>query len=421
MSECVQRCARNSSAVLARQCALPNQPFFCLAICIPATSSPQQLALTRTTIAAASNHVITRARARAHTHTHTHTHTNRYYRNWLNHTAEEINATGDRLFFNVGRDPLGPAPPPPPAGNKSARVALCRVATACAVDGQGRSCDDWIRELPHHRLNCPLLEAYGHDCAGCSCAASVLPSACDDSRLHCRHDKALRKPVSHYSAIANAAGTAVMRSARIIAIGDTHGQHDRVGAIPPGDVLIHTGDFVSGTSDGMRSEIAAFNTWLGRLPHKRKFFVSGNHDADGGVSFEDLSRMVPNAVQLLDSREEIDLDGDGEGELTVWGAPWQPQFTGFDTHVNADLIAAKWVAIPTAVDIVVTHTPPRGQLDTDERGDAIGCPKLAFWPHPSWPRGRECRRANAGAADQGFSARGGPNNLCQRGIDAGCG
>lgn len=218
-----------------------------------------------------------------------------------------MNATADRLFFNIGRDPLGPAPPPPPAGNKSARVALCRVATACAVDTQGRSCDDWIRELPQHRLSCPLLEAYGHDCVGCVCTAGV-PSACDDPRLHCRHDKALRRPVSHYSAVANAAGTAVMRSARVVAIGDTHGQHDRVGAIPPGDVLIHTGDFVSGASrdlDTIKSEAAAFNAWLGRLPHRRKFFVAGNHDTDGGLSFEDLSKLVPNAVQLLDTREEV--------------------------------------------------------------------------------------------------------------------
>lgn len=38
---------------------------------------------------------------------------------------------------------------------------------------------------------------------------------------------------------------------------------------------------------------------------------------------------------------------------------------------------AKWAAIPEGVDIVVTHTPPRGHDDIDERGNAVGCASLA--------------------------------------------
>jgi hypothetical protein len=301
-----------------------------------------------------------------------------FYHNFLNKSLVELEAAG-RLFLNVGRDPLGPRPPPPPPGNQSLRVALCKVAVHCGVDAQWRSCDDWIHEFPGHQQSCALLEAYGLDCGGCSCTAAA-PPGCDDPRLHCRHEKALRKKQSHYSAAANAVGSEVIRSARIVAVGDTHGRHGSIGPIPPGDVFIHTGDIVSGTSTDpatVRAELAAFNAWLGRLPHKRKFFVAGNHDAHGGVSLGELSSLVPNAVQLLDSREEVDLDGDGLGELTVWGAPWQPQFRGFGTYVSPSEIVGKWAQIPSGVDVVVTHTPPRGELDLNEEQDHVGCVALA--------------------------------------------
>lgn len=233
-----------------------------------------------------------------------------------------------------------------------------------------------------------------------------------DPRLHCRHEKALRKHFSQYGALLNqAAGSEQLpRAARIVAIGDTHGRHTELSPIPPGDVLVHTGDFTSGTTQdpvAVRREISRFNAWIGKQSHRYKFFVAGNHDVDGGVTFSELSQLVTNAVQLLDSRESVDLDGDGQGELIFYGAPWQPQFEGFSTYVPEGDIAAKWAKIPADTDVVITHSPPYGAHDFNESGQRVGCralrarldtvePLVSAFGHihagrPTAPRGSEMR------------------------------
>jgi len=62
---------------------------------------------------------------------------------------------------------------------------------------------------------------------------------------------------------------------RFVCISDTHGKHALIQDIPHGDVLIHSGDF---TKRGTYEEIESFNTWIGTLPHKRKFVIAGNHE-----------------------------------------------------------------------------------------------------------------------------------------------
>lgn len=61
---------------------------------------------------------------------------------------------------------------------------------------------------------------------------------------------------------------------KIIAISDTHGRHDQI-YVPGGDVLVHAGDFCRyGTLD----EVAAFNDYLGTLPHRHKIIVAEHQE-----------------------------------------------------------------------------------------------------------------------------------------------
>ena len=103
---------------------------------------------------------------------------------------------------------------------------------------------------------------------------------------------------------------------RIVCLSDTHGHHARI-AVPPGDVLIHAGDL---TDTGTETELREALAWLGRLPHRHKVFVAGNHDAlferDPGAA----AVLVPKGVQYLeDSGCEI-------AGLRFWGSPVQPWF-----------------------------------------------------------------------------------------------
>lgn len=152
---------------------------------------------------------------------------------------------------------------------------------------------------------------------------------------------------------------------RIVALSDTHGKHDAI-AVPDGDLLVHAGDF---TGRGREPEIRAFDAWLGRLPHRWKVVIAGNHD----FAFErtrEARGWITNAIYLQDGLAEV-------GGLRVWGSPWQPRF--FDWAFNLDRgapLAEKWALVPTGVDVLLTHGPPMGILDVTAGGEAVGCEAL---------------------------------------------
>ena len=153
---------------------------------------------------------------------------------------------------------------------------------------------------------------------------------------------------------------------RIVCLSDTHNYQDEI-AVPDGDILLHAGD---ATGCGRVEEITAFDDWLGRLPHRFKIFVAGNHD----LLFEDrpalAQSLITNAVYLQDSMATI-------AGLKIYGSPWQPWF--YDWAFNLPHGAAlreKWDLIPEGLDILITHGPPYGILDLTVNGDNAGCPEL---------------------------------------------
>lgn len=50
-------------------------------------------------------------------------------------------------------------------------------------------------------------------------------------------------------------------------------QHEKL-IMPPGDVLIHCGDF---TNHGSLAEVREFAAWLATLPYEHIIVVPGNH------------------------------------------------------------------------------------------------------------------------------------------------
>src|SRR5437868_4454902 len=104
---------------------------------------------------------------------------------------------------------------------------------------------------------------------------------------------------------------------RIVCISDTHEQHRDL-VLPPGDLLIHAGDFTWFSQ--RRSMIRDFNSWLGELPHRYKLVIPGNHE----FAFEadtKLASEITNATLLINEPTEI------EG-LKIWGSPATPLYGG---------------------------------------------------------------------------------------------
>lgn len=155
---------------------------------------------------------------------------------------------------------------------------------------------------------------------------------------------------------------------KLVIISDSHCQMSKI-ALPDGDVLIHAGD---ATYTGSVEQIQQFNEALGKIKHRYKhiLFVPGNHDWLFETRPKKARELMTNATVLID--EEIIIEG-----KKFYGSPWQPEFCAWAFNVpRGPLIAKKWDLIPDKVDVLITHGPVKGILDTCPDGFRAGCEEL---------------------------------------------
>lgn len=156
---------------------------------------------------------------------------------------------------------------------------------------------------------------------------------------------------------------------RLVAISDTHGLHKNV-QIPDGDVLVHAGDFMNGGYD--TSEALSFFDWFAAQPHLHKICIAGNHDRVFEVSPSLAKTLVPSNVTYLEDSGVV-VDG-----VRFWGSPVTPSFMGWSFNRDrGPAIDWHWQMIPQDTDVLVTHGPPYGVLDTSKAGwEHLGCADL---------------------------------------------
>ena len=176
-------------------------------------------------------------------------------------------------------------------------------------------------------------------------------------------------------------------SVRFVAISDTHSrQRSSAIEVPPGDVLIHTGDF---TNTGTLDEIASFAAWFDRLPHQRKVVIAGNHDLTlDGASYGETSRRFHGGctdvaetcakaralIEAIPRCEYLHDSGTSVDGVSIWGSPWQPEFCGWAFMLpRGQALRDKWASIPAGTDVVLTHGPPLGHGDLCSSGQRAGC------------------------------------------------
>lgn len=168
---------------------------------------------------------------------------------------------------------------------------------------------------------------------------------------------------------------------RIVALSDTHLRHLKHEIeVPPGDILIHAGDAMI---EGTELEARAFFNWFGAFPHRHKVYVAGNHD----VIFEkdpNLARsLVPAGITYLED-SEVTIDG-----LRIYGSPWTPEFMNWAFNLRRGApIRKMWDLIPTGLDVLVTHGPPKYVLDqvVGRPDEHLGCLDLRNAIHKKQPR-----------------------------------
>jgi len=145
---------------------------------------------------------------------------------------------------------------------------------------------------------------------------------------------------------------------KITLMSDTHALHDQLD-IPDGDLFIFAGDM---TNCRTARDVEDFNAFLGRLPHKHKIVIGGNHDHQLARNPEKSKALLSAGIYLQD--EQVEVSG-----VKIYGSPWQPLFNDRACDAFAlqrgEPLRQKWDMIPDDVDILVTHTPPAGILDLD--------------------------------------------------------
>lgn len=161
---------------------------------------------------------------------------------------------------------------------------------------------------------------------------------------------------------------------RLVCISDTHTH--KATPVPPGDVLIHSGDL---TNDGTVAELQDQVDWLSSLPHRYKIAIAGNHDCyldPKSRRREDNGRTVDwkDIHYLQHANLTLSFSAHRNRRLTFYGAPQIPQCGGDDFAFQYPNRKDIWSnTIPKGTDVLITHTPPRHHLDLPQ---GMGCEHL---------------------------------------------
>lgn len=151
---------------------------------------------------------------------------------------------------------------------------------------------------------------------------------------------------------------------KITHISDTH-NHLNFLTVPDADVLIHSGD---ATNMGTEKEFSKFVKDMAALPHKNKIFVSGNHDWICQRNRKLAETMLSDAGVIYLQDSEVIIDG-----IKFYGSPWTPAFCDWAFNLYSKQETEDiFNLIPSDTDVLITHGPPAGILDTVEDIDNVG-------------------------------------------------
>ena len=137
----------------------------------------------------------------------------------------------------------------------------------------------------------------------------------------------------------------------IRAVSDLHGH---LPDVPACDLLLIAGD-ICPLTDGRSAVQAAWldgpcRAWLQGLPVGHVVVVAGNHD----FVFEQPDLVPPLPWTYLQDRLAT------VGGLRVYGTPWTPTTGHWAFQATADELAQRLASMPTGLDVLVSHFPPRG-------------------------------------------------------------
>jgi predicted phosphodiesterase len=192
--------------------------------------------------------------------------------------------------------------------------------------------------------------------------------------------------------------------------------HSEMPPLPPAHVFIHTGDL---TQHGTKEELESAVAWLASLPYENKIVIAGNHDIglDKDCTYRSaMARRVgsyatsPETDAILTSMREqnityltptapsVEIYVEG-CSIGVYGLPYSPLSIGPSAFMR-NKEENTWIGAQSRYNILLSHSPPKGHLDQNHRGEHIGCdhfreaierirPSVAVFGHVHEARGTE--------------------------------
>ena len=148
---------------------------------------------------------------------------------------------------------------------------------------------------------------------------------------------------------------------KIAAFSDCHWLYKDIKKFPKADICIFAGDWCG--SGCYMSETTEFISWFKELPYRNKIVVPGNHDRFCEWNIALCKDLFNDAGAKLLIDEKIEVEG-----LSIYGTPWCPFFNNWAFMDSEEIIKKAFKLIPNNLDILITHTPPKGILDPTDYG-----------------------------------------------------
>ena len=169
---------------------------------------------------------------------------------------------------------------------------------------------------------------------------------------------------------------------RLVCISDTHGKHNEI-RLPPGDILIHGGDF---TKSGEVGNIVSLSTYFLESGFDEICCIAGNHDMTMHPEFykdnadrfhskpfdcDAAQSSLKHCTYLKDSSYTTSTR---HGGIEIYGSPWSPEFFNWAFNLPRGPESRKvWQKIPDSTDVLITHGPPLGRGDLTRQNGRAGC------------------------------------------------
>lgn len=149
-------------------------------------------------------------------------------------------------------------------------------------------------------------------------------------------------------------------------ITDTHGHHEGL-ELKGADILCFTGDCTNQHDQFTNHyEFVKFYNWLKdiRDAYSLVIFIPGNHDSYVFHNERSVREMMKDdGIEFL-HKESLMVQG-----LKFYGDSICPRFGNWHYMTDRSKTNKHWELIPNDVDVLLTHTPPKGILDLTERQD----------------------------------------------------